>query len=50
MQTLARMRDLVLLRAGPQDMPYAPRGLIALIAIGFTDLMAAVIVAAGLGG
>lgn len=34
MQTLARLRDLVLFRAGPQDMPYAPRGLIALLVIG----------------
>lgn len=33
-QTLTRLRDLVLFRAGPQDMPYAPRGLIALLLIG----------------
>ena len=34
MQPLARLRDLVFFRAGPQDMPYAPRALIVLLVIG----------------
>ena len=33
-QPLARLRDLVFFRAGPQDMPYAPRTLVALLVIG----------------
>ncbi|MGH8213638.1 MAG: hypothetical protein ACREPP_10480 [Rhodanobacteraceae bacterium] len=33
-QPFARLRDLVFFRAGPQDMPYAPRTLIALLVIG----------------
>jgi hypothetical protein len=33
-QPLARLRDLILFRAGPQDLPYAPRALIALLVIG----------------
>ena len=34
MQPLARLRDLILFRAGPQDMPYAPRTLIVLLVMG----------------
>ena len=33
-QPLARLRDLVFFRAGPQDLPYAPRALIVLLLIG----------------
>jgi len=33
-QPLARLRDLIFFRAGPQDMPYAPRALIVLLVIG----------------
>jgi len=32
-QPLARLRDLIFFRAGPQDMPYAPRALIVLLII-----------------
>ena len=34
MQPLARLRDLILFRAGPQDLPYAPRTVIVLLVIG----------------
>jgi len=34
MQPLARLRDLIFFRAGPQDMPYAPRALIVLLILG----------------
>jgi hypothetical protein len=34
MQPLARLRDLIFFRAGPQDLPYAPRALIVLLVIG----------------
>jgi len=34
MQPLVRLRDLILFRAGPQDLPYAPRALIVLLLLG----------------
>jgi hypothetical protein len=34
LRTLARVRDLCLFRAGPQDLPYSPRALIALLIVG----------------
>ncbi|HET9835617.1 MAG TPA: hypothetical protein VFP88_04655 [Rhodanobacteraceae bacterium] len=58
LRTLARVRDLCLFRAGPQDLPYSPRAVIALLIVGavleaFFDTYEgsgiAVIVAANLG-
>jgi len=58
LRTLARVRDLCLFRAGPQDLPYSPRGVVALLVAGaaleaFFDLHQgsgfAVVVAANLG-
>lgn len=34
LRTLARVRDLCLFRAGPQDLPYSPRAVIALLVVG----------------
>lgn len=34
LRTLARVRDLCLFRAGPQDLPYSPRAVIALLIVG----------------
>lgn len=58
LRTLARVRDLCFFRAGPQDLPYSPRAVIALLIVGAVleaifDLHqgsgAAVVVAANLG-
>lgn len=58
LRTLARVRDLCLFRAGPQDLPYSPRAVIALLIVGalleaFFDTYqgsgVAVVVAANLG-
>lgn len=57
-RTLLRVRDLCLFRAGPQDLPYAPRALVVLLIIGalleaFFDLRQGssikVVIAANLG-
>jgi len=34
LRTLARVRDLCLFRAGPQDLPYSPRAVIVLLVMG----------------
>lgn len=34
LRTLGRVRDLCLFRAGPQDLPYSPRAVIALLVVG----------------
>jgi hypothetical protein len=34
LRTLGRVRDLCLFRAGPQDLPYSPRAVIALLIVG----------------
>ena len=58
LRTLARVRDLCFFRAGPEDLPYSPRAVIALLALGvvleaFFDTYQgsgiAVIIAANLG-
>src|SRR5690242_6007584 len=58
LRTLARVRDLCLFRAGPQDLPYSPRAVVALLIVGavleaFFDTYQgngiAVIIAANLG-
>lgn len=58
LRTLVRVRDLCVFRAGPQDLPYSPRAVIALLIVGalleaffdtYQGSSVAVIVAANLG-
>jgi hypothetical protein len=58
LRTLARVRDLCFFRAGPQDLPYSPRAVIALLLVGavleaifdtYQGSGVAVIIAANLG-